>query len=94
MVIEENVLLAYFPVIGKLFQMLICEVFKSFYCTRRSTIGIYENRDIKFFLKLFAFRKRQNVGNEVKKVQVLSDDQFKKFLIEAQEEEYLLTKVC
>jgi hypothetical protein len=60
----------------------------------RSTIGIYENKDIKKIIKLFAFIKRQNVGNEVKKAKVLSDDQFKKFLIEAQEEEYLLTKVC
>jgi hypothetical protein len=59
-----------------------------------STIGIYEYRDIKKCRKLFAFIKRQNVGNEVKKAKILSDDQFKKFLIEAQEEEYLRTKVC
>jgi hypothetical protein len=57
MVIEENVLLAYFPVIGKLFQMLICEVLKSFYCSLRSTIGIYENRDIKKNSKTVCFHK-------------------------------------
>ncbi|KAJ8933543.1 hypothetical protein NQ314_013956 [Rhamnusium bicolor] len=86
---------------GKLFQIIVYVViyFSFFvvpstlwvyYSMLRSTIGIFENINIKAFQKLYAFVKMQNVGNKVKKAKILSDGELKKFLIEARDEVYLL----
>lgn len=65
----------------------------TYYSMLRSTISVNENLDIKSFQKLSAFIKRQNVGKVVKKAKVLAEDEFKKFLTEADDELYLLCKV-
>ncbi|KAL1516604.1 hypothetical protein ABEB36_000498 [Hypothenemus hampei] len=92
-VISENVLLKYFyelstthkyspPTLWNLYSML------------NTTIKIFDNVDIEKYGKLLAFLKRKNVGYKAKQSKVFKATEIKRFLMEAPDNRYLLTKVA
>lgn len=59
----------------------------------KSTMNIYEKIDIGKFCKLTAFLKKKHVGYVAKKSSVFTREDINKFLSEASDDEFLLTKV-
>lgn len=59
----------------------------------KTTINIYETINIAEYFTLSAFMKKQSHGFTSKKSKVLSKEDVNKFLNEAPDDDYLLTKV-
>lgn len=89
--LEENVFLAYFLERStklKSPSSLWCE-----YSMLKSTIFIYDNKDISKYPKVVAFLKRKNDGYQPRKSNVFTRLEINRFLNEAPDEIYLLMKV-
>lgn len=63
------------------------------YSMLKSTISTNHNIDIKTYLKLTAFLKKQSIGFKSKKSKVLTPNDVEKYLNEAPNEIHLATKV-
>lgn len=59
----------------------------------KSCLAVKENVDVSRLPKTTAYLKRQSVGYTPKKSKVLTADQVAKFILEAPDEKWLLTKV-
>lgn len=88
---NENVVLAYF---NDEFKSYKPSTLWSYYSMLKSTILVEKDVDISKFSKVIAYLKRKNAGFKPKKSKILSREQIDKFLLEAPDELYLLTKVC
>lgn len=88
---SERVLLAYF---NKLAQQYKPSTLWAQYSMLKTTIKLHEKLDIKPYYTLLAFIKRQSQGFQSKKSKVLTTEEINKFLTEAPDDKYLLTKVC
>lgn len=88
---SENVLLAYF---GDLMEQFKPSSIWAIYSMLRTVISIKNNVNIETYPKLKAFLKRQSEGFKSKKSKIFSSDEISKFLNEAPDSQYLLTKVC
>lgn len=87
---SENVLLAYFQsLIGKFKPSSLWVE----YSKLKSTLNIYNQTDISKYPKLLAFLKRKCEGFKAKKSHTFSPDDLKKFIDEAPDQVYLLSKV-
>ncbi|KYN17763.1 hypothetical protein ALC57_03781 [Trachymyrmex cornetzi] len=64
------------------------------YSMLRTTIKSYDNIDISTYPQLIGLLKRKNVGYKPKKSSVFTTTDVSKFLKEAPDAEYLVTKVC
>lgn len=89
-IVTETVLLAYFL---ELSEKLKPSSLWSIYSMLKCTLKFHENHDIGTYLKLTAFLKRTSIGYKGRKSKVLSSDNIEKFLVEAPDEAYLVTKV-
>lgn len=87
---SENVILAYFEEQSKSYK---ASTLWSQYSMLRSTLSIKNNVDISKYVKLRAFLKRQNDNYKPKKSKTLTSEEIQKFLKEAPDYKYLLTKV-
>lgn len=87
---SERVLMAYFHSLAKNYQP---STLWSYYSMLKTTIIINEKLDISTYHKLTAFLKEQSHGFRSKKSKIFSSEEVKKFLTEAPDDKYLLTKV-
>lgn len=87
---SENVLIAY---LEDKSQSAKSSTLWSTYSMLKSTININENIDITRYSKLVPFLKKKSVGYRSKKSKVLTRDDVQRFLVEADDENYLLIKV-
>ena len=60
----------------------------------KSVLIANENLDISHFPKLLAFLKKQSVGHQPKQSKTLTREEIYRFMKEASNDRYLLTKVC
>lgn len=88
--INEEVILAYFMEKSKVLKP---SSLWSNYSMLKSTINIKNNIDISRYPKVIAFLKRKSVGYKPKKSKVLNKEEIDKFLSEAEDNIYLVTKV-
>lgn len=88
--INEEVILAYLMEKSKILKP---SSLWSNYSMLKSTINIKNNIDISRYPKVIAFLKRKSVGYKPKKSRVLNKEQIDKFLSEAEDNIYLMTKV-
>lgn len=86
----ENVLLAYFASISKVYK---ASSIWSKYSMIKAVILVKENVDISRFPKLLAFLKRNSEGYKPKKSKVFTKSEINKFMLEAPDKDYLLMKV-
>jgi hypothetical protein len=63
------------------------------YSKLKCTIYAHQCIDISTFKDVTSFLKRKNVGHVAKKSKILRKDDFEKFLVEADDEKYLMFKV-
>lgn len=89
-IINEEVILAYFMEKSKILKP---SSLWSNYSMLKSTINIKNNIDISRYPKVIAFLKRKSVGYKPKKSRVLNKEEIDKFLSEAEDNIYLVTKV-
>lgn len=87
---SEDVLLAYFSSIVE--KGLIPSLWPK-YSMLKSTLILKHNIDISKFNKLIMYLKRQTTGHTPKKSKVLEKDQIKKFICDAPNSIFLMTKV-
>lgn len=87
---SENVLMVY---IEGLSNTRKASTIWSIYSMLKSTINIKHGIDISTYPKLRALLKRKSEGHTPKKSKTLTPDDINRFLIEAPDNEYLLTKV-
>lgn len=90
-VINETVLLAYFSEKSKTYQ---CSSLWAKYSMIKKMLLIKKNVDISKYCKLVSFLKSKSIGHESKKANVLSKENVIKFMTEAPDDTYLLTKVA
>lgn len=88
--INEEVLLAYF--LRKSVVMKPSTLWSE-YSKLRTTIYVNKNVDIKKFTNLIAFLKRESDGYVPKKPKMFTKNQIEKFLMEADDKEFLMMKV-
>lgn len=88
--VNEKVLLAYFE--GK--KDLKVSTLWTLYSMLRSELNLKRNIDIKKYTNLVAYIKRQADGYSAKKSKVFIKKDFAKFLLEADDKEYLMAKVA
>lgn len=88
--LDESVLLTYF---NELAEKLAPSTLWSRYSMLKSTLNSNDNVDITRYSKLSAFLKRQATGFVSKKSKTLTPEQIAKFLTEAPDHQYLVTKV-
>lgn len=88
---SENVLLTYLSELAKKFKP---STLWSHYSMLKSTIEIKHKVNIGEYPKVRAFLKRKNEGYTPRKSRVLENQQVLKFLKEAPDDKFLLTKVC
>lgn len=88
---SENVLLTYFGELSKKFKAL---TLWTQYSMLRTTLNINNNVDIAKYAKLKAFLKRKSDGYRPKESKIFTSEEINKFIKEAPDNEYLLTKVC
>lgn len=89
-VLNETVVLAYIAGLAKTFKP--SSLWTKFSMLRKS-LQICENVDIYKFGKVVAFVKKQNIGYKPKKSKTLNDEQCRKFIMEAPDDQFLLSKV-
>lgn len=87
---NENVFLAYFNEKSKTVR---ASTLWAHYSMIKSIIMVKSNINISEYQKLKAFLKRKNDGYKPKKSKVLTDEQVNQFLIEAPDNNFLMTKV-
>lgn len=87
---SENVLLVYFEHSSKSY---LSSTLWSQFSMIKSTLNAKHNVDITPYTRLRAFLKRIAKNYTPKKSNTLNSEDFKKFLSEADDEKYLLTKV-
>lgn len=63
------------------------------YSMLKSTLLVHENINISGFTKVIAFLKKCNIGYESNKSKIFTREEVNKFMKEAPNDEYLLTKV-
>lgn len=88
--VSEDVLLAYFFNVKKRFAP---SSMWTKYSMLRSTLKLYENRDISQYGKLIAFLKNESKNYKCKKSKVLEREHIQQFLAEAPNKKYLMSKV-
>lgn len=88
--ITEKVMLAYFNNKSKNYK---APTMWSEYSKLKCMINLNRNVDISKFASLIAFLKRKSVGHRAKKSKVLTKSEFEKFILEADDNEFLLMKV-
>lgn len=86
----ENVLLTHFSEQSKVYK---ASSLWSYYSKIKSMLLINHNVDISKFPKLIVFLKRNSEGYKPKKSKVLSREQVFKFIHDAPNDSYLMTKV-
>ncbi|XP_033224842.1 uncharacterized protein LOC117177887 isoform X2 [Belonocnema kinseyi] len=89
--LDESLLLTYF---NELAEKLAPSTLWSRYSMLKSTLNSNDNVDIAKYSKLSAFLKRQATGFVSKKSKTLTSEQIAKFLTEAPDHQYLVTKVA
>lgn len=89
-VIDEKVMLAYFVKKG---ETMKASTMWSAYSKLRTTIYLNKNVDISKFANLIAYLKRRSEGYRAKKSKIFTKDEIKKFLLESNDDQYLLMKV-
>jgi tRNA 2-selenouridine synthase SelU len=87
---SEKVLLVYFQ---NLSQRYKSSSLWAYYSMIRMMISIKKNVDISKYIQLVAFLKRKSEGYKPKKSSILTKQDVTKFLQEAEDEKWLLTKV-
>lgn len=87
---DEDVMLAYFTEAAK---TLVSSTLFSLYSMLRTTIYSNHNVNIALYGRLMEFLRNTRVGFTSKKANEFTGEQIKKFLMEAPDAEYLLTKV-
>ena len=87
---SENVLLAYF---GELSEKYKSSSLWSHYSILRSTLSVHNNIKIENYPRLRALLKRKSEHYTPKKSRTFSPENIQKFLDEAPDEVYLVTKV-
>lgn len=87
---NENVFLAYFNEKSKTVR---ASTLWANYSMIKSMVMVKSNIDISKYPKLKAFLKRKNDGYKPKKSKVLTDEQVYQFLIQAPDNNFLMTKV-
>lgn len=87
---SENVMMAYFI---ELEQSYKPSSLWSIYSMLKSTLLSNHNVEVKKYLKLTAFLKKQSTGFRSKKSRILTSEEVERFLNEAPDEIYLATKV-
>lgn len=90
-IISEDVILAY---LFEKSKILKSSSLWSNYSMLKSTLLINKNVDISKYPKVVSFLKRQSVGYKAKKSKVLTKEEVDKFMEEADNNNYLLIKVC
>ncbi|KAK4876904.1 hypothetical protein RN001_009410 [Aquatica leii] len=88
--VSDDVFLVY---LSKKAKLLKPSTLWSRFSMVKSCLAIKENVNVKF-PQTIAFLKRQGVGYVPKKAKVLTAEQVTKFICEASDEKWLLTKVC
>lgn len=89
--ISEKVMLAYFFEKAKNTKS---STLWSHYSMLKTTIYMKHNIDIRKFCNLLAFLKRKSEGYRPKKSKILTRSNIERFLMEANDHDYLLLKVC
>lgn len=88
--ITEDVLLAYFKMLSKMYKpstlITICSKLKA-------CLSLYDHLAIENFTDLHKFIKRTNRGYETKKAKVLNMEDIQSFVTSAPDEKYLVLKV-
>lgn len=87
---SEDVIIAYF---ANLSRTLKPSTMWGQYSMLKATLVVKNNIDIKKYPKLIPFLKRKADGFLPKKSKTLTKEQFNKFICEAPDEKYLMTKV-
>lgn len=87
---NEKVLLAYFEHLSKHRKASSLWVY---YSMLRSVISVKKNTDISKYVHLIAFLKRKSEGFRSKKSRILRKEDITRFLLEADDKTYFLTKV-
>ena len=88
--VTDEVMLVY---LNGLSQSMKPNTLWSKYSMVKSTLSLKENIDTSKFHKCIAFLKRKNVGYKPKKSNVLTSEQVTKFMMEAPNNQWLLSKV-
>lgn len=88
--ITENVLLAYLEEKSKAVKS---STLWSLYSMLRTTLNINDNIDIRRFSRLVPYLKKKSVGYRPKKSQILTRPQIDRFMVEADDVDYLMMKV-
>lgn len=86
----ENVMLAYF---GEKVKDYKSSTMWAQYSMVKACMIIYDNIDISRFPKLMAFLKRNNDGYQAKKSKVLTKEEIDRFLMIADDKDFLMIKV-
>lgn len=87
---HEKVLIVYFKEQSKFKKS---STLWSYYSMIRSMLSIRRNVDISKYIQLIAFLKRNSDAYKPKKSRILSKENITKFLLEAEDEKFLLTKI-
>lgn len=87
---SENVLLIYFNEQAKKYKS---STLWAFYSMLKSTLNIYHNVHIENYTKLLTFLKCKSVGHRPKKAKIFTPDEVNKFIKEAPDDSFLMTKV-
>lgn len=87
---SEAVLLAYFSELSEKYKS---SSLWSYYSMLRSTLEINNNVKIENYSKLRAFLKRKAEGFRAKKAKTFTSEEINKFITEAPDDIYLVTKV-
>ena len=87
---SEKVLLAYFHILSKKYKSYSVWVF---YSMLKATTSTEINVDINKCKQLIAFLKRQSEGDRPKNSKIFTKDEIGRFLKEAEDKKFLLTKV-
>lgn len=87
---NEKVLLAYFQQLAKNSKS---SSLWSYYSMLRSVLSIKKNVDISKYVYLIAFLKRKSDGYRAKKSKIFTKKDIAKFLLEAENEKFLMMKV-
>lgn len=88
---NEKVLLAYFEHLSKHSKPSSLWVY---YSMLRSVISVKKNTDISKYVHLIAFLKRKSEGFRSKKSKILTRDDIRRFLMEADDKTYFMVKVA
>ncbi|XP_049823229.1 uncharacterized protein LOC109606560 [Aethina tumida] len=88
---SENVLLVYFNEQAKKYKS---STLWAFYSMLKSTLNIYHNVHIENYTKLLTFLKCKSVGHCPKKAKIFTPDEVNKFIKEAPDDSFLMTKVA